>query len=1314
MIKYLVLTLLLLSVIGCGGQKSTDIGSTEPPVISNPNTPTSPGTPSTEPTEVIIEEMTSGFCTLIGEIENENTGFTGEGYANPSDTLNSIIKWQVTVAKAGEYALEVRYAAPIDLPATVSGNNNQATIALLSTTAWDIWDTDSVNLSLAAGENTLTITSSKVEGLPNIDSLTVKGAGVSAGSCEFTATIPEVVEPTADTRIYVIGDSTVANYGASYYPQKGWGQMLQYFFKESDVEVVNRARGGRSSRGYYTEAGIWDEVLKEMTSGDYLLIQFGHNDRDYSKAERYTPPADYEIYLSNYVNEARAKGVIPILVSPMIMNAYNGDTLRNVFTETGNDYRGSMEKVATELAVPFIDLNLMSFELVSSLGKEQASHYLYLILDAGEYANYPNGSNDGTHFQESGAVEMARLIVDGMIQLKENVDIAPLIPSLKHRYELTVESLGANDSIISSSRAYPAGVPLTLKTMAGASDTFNAWYNWGQKVSETNIIQTSMPSSKYNVVAAFNGAIPVANFTAATLFVIGDSTVADYTDGYYPQTGWGQLLQTHFDDAKITVDNRALGGTSSKSYYENHWESVKADISAGDFVFIQFGINDRDSEDPDRAAPTGGAFEGFMTHFAEETLALGATPVFVSSVRRNQWQAGAPYDAYHEHPIVTGELADELGVPLIDLDSKNKALLVAVGEDYANQFYYMGFAAGEYDNYKNGSDDTVHFQQAGAVEIVRLIREGITELSNNQAIAPLIDALKPLYALTIDSPSPEAGVVTKSNAYPQDTPLTIKAVANTNNIFTQWLDKNSAQVSDKFIYQFNSEDSEMEYSAVFNNSEGLGVPSTNLSAELAGTKVVLNWNMQNFNPAVTYLELYRNDKNDTAGRTRIIAGATTTGTFTDETVVEGTTYWYMFKVVQDTVTTNTLPEAEIRVPYVTEIPVTNLVAVVDGTAVDLTWDLKYFDPEITYLEVYRNDKNEAAGRTRIVKGATLTGSFRDEGLEPGKTYWYMFKMTQDGVNANTDPEAETMIPIDAVPTEPAPEEPTPPSTPNTPVTNLVAVIEGSNVNLSWNLQNFDPAITSLELYRNDKNEAAGRTRILQGATTSGSFVDTGAVAGTTYWYMFKVFQGDLSTNTSPEAETLIPIIVGAPLTNLTAMVNGSAIDLAWDLQNFDPAITGVELYRNDKNDIADRTRILSGASITGSFKDETALAGTAYWYMFKVTQGDTTTNTEPEAETMIPPVITLPVTNLSTTVSGTDITVSWDLQGADPEITYLELYRNDKNGTSGRTRIIKSPALTGTYVDAGLESGKTYWYMFKMVQGGVTSNTDPEAETAIP
>ena len=1000
---------------------------------------------------------------------------------------------------------------------------------------------------------------------------------------------------------------------------------------------------------------------------------------------------------------------------------------------------------------------------MNTLGEQKASRYIFLNLEPGEYSNFAEGKTDNTHFQEFGAVEMSRLIVEGLEELNTRDDMTALLEHTKHRYPLIVEQEGANDSIITQGNAYPEGTPITLKTIAGNNDTFNAWYSVGQNVSDTNIYQITMPASRHTLVAAFNGVVPVVNLDAATVFIIGDSTVANYTSSYYPQTGWGQVLQPFFDDAKITIDNRAIGGTSSKSFYNQHWDAVKSSITTGDFVFIQFGINDRASDDADRYAPTGGVFEGFMTNFVEETIALGATPVLVSSVRRNQWDNGVPYDAYHEHPVVTRELAADLGVALIDLDAKNKALLESVGEDYANKFYYMGFDANEYPIYINGKsgidangkakEDTVHFQEAGAVEIARLVREGISELSTNQALAPLVLALKPLYPVTVTSPTAGAGMFTEAFTYPENTPLTLKALPSAGNVFTQWLDNNNAELSTSSIYQLLSEDVAAEYTAVFNNSEGLGTPTSNMKIELQGTDVQISWDVRNYNDPITNLDLYRmlavtptpapankqvqRADSPLANSELLLANAPQTGSFVDTTAESGKTYTYFFRVTQgDTVSDAIEANSDIRVPYVNEIPVTNLVGIVDGTAIDLSWDLKYFNPDITYLEIYRNTINDTSGRVRISSGAPLAGSLRDEGLEPGTTYWYMFKMTQDGEFNNTDPEGEILIPIDAVPTE-DPNAPTDPEE-----TNLTTLVNGTDILVSWDLQNFYPEITYLELYRNDKNQAAGRTRVVAGATLSGTYLDENLEPGKTYWYMFKLTKAGVTSSTDPEAETLIPIdALPAPKTNLTAVVNGTDIDLTWDLQNFDPAITSLEVYRNDINDTSGRTRVVKGAALQGSFTDKgldldsdgnvvgTGLVpGTTYWYMFKITQSTGTTNTIPDAEVTVPLDATPsgPITNLVATANGLGVDLSWDLQNFDPEVTYLEIYRNDKNDTSGRTRVVKGAANTGTFrdegfdvdgsgnvVDTGLQAGKTYWYMFKITQSTGTTSPDPEASVTL-
>ena len=133
------------------------------------------------------------------------------------------------------------------------------------------------------------------------------------------------------------------------------------------------------------------------------------------------------------------------------------------------------------------------------------------------------------------------------------------------------------------------------------------------------------------------------------VFTIGDSTVQDYNDGYAPRKGWGQMLSFFFDKSKAVVYNKAIGGTSSKSFYEKHWADVKNQLKKGDYVVIQFGINDRNSSDANRYAPKG-VFEGYIRKFVADVRAKGAIPVLVSTVRRCAWTNGKPYDSYHQHP----------------------------------------------------------------------------------------------------------------------------------------------------------------------------------------------------------------------------------------------------------------------------------------------------------------------------------------------------------------------------------------------------------------------------------------------------------------------------------------------------------------------------------------------------------------------------------------------------------------------------------------------------------------------------------------
>lgn len=217
----------------------------------------------------------------------------------------------------------------------------------------------------------------------------------------------------AKITIHMIGDSTMANKpNPDKNPERGWGQMLGVFFDEN-VSIKNAARNGRSTKSFIDE-GLWDTVLKEVKKGDYVFIQFGHNDQKNQDPKRYTNPyTGYRRNLVKYVTETRSKGGVPVLFSSIVRRNFNEF---GVLEDTHGVYPFIVRDVADKLNVPFVDLQLKSEDLVLSLGQEKSKE-LYMWIDPGKYEMYPEGRQDNTHFTEKGATEMSRLAVEG---LKEN------------------------------------------------------------------------------------------------------------------------------------------------------------------------------------------------------------------------------------------------------------------------------------------------------------------------------------------------------------------------------------------------------------------------------------------------------------------------------------------------------------------------------------------------------------------------------------------------------------------------------------------------------------------------------------------------------------------------------------------------------------------------------------------------------------------------------------------------------------------------------------------------------------------------------
>jgi lysophospholipase L1-like esterase len=280
---------------------------------------------------------------------------------------------------------------------------------------------------------------------------------------------------------------------------------------------------------------------------------------------------------------------------------------------------------------------------------------------------------------------------------------------------------------------------------------------------------------------------------APTLYTLGDSTVQDYASTYYPRAGSGQMLKHFMDPARVTVVNQAVGGTSAKSFYDKYWPAVRDRIKAGDYVSIQFGINDAKRDDPLRYTVPFASFDDYLTLMVNEARARGAIPILVSPPNRNAWNATTPptiYPSYHDYPVSVRRLAATLGVPLIDLDLSCQALLESIGQAYAERFIYMNLAAGEFPTYPKGNTDHVHFQEMGAIELARLLTQGMRMLGTDPAhavdLAPLAAAIKPAYAVTFGSNNTLAGLVTRGASFSAGAPVTAKAWPAAGYRFARW------------------------------------------------------------------------------------------------------------------------------------------------------------------------------------------------------------------------------------------------------------------------------------------------------------------------------------------------------------------------------------------------------------------------------------------------------------------------------------------------------------------------------------------------
>ena len=239
------------------------------------------------------------------------------------------------------------------------------------------------------------------------------------------------------TTIFIIGDSTAAKKDLSKgSPERGWGMALQCYFDEAFIRVDNHAQNGRSSKDF-RDRGLWQKVLDKIQPGDYVIIQFGHNDEKKKDEKRYTiPGSTFDANLARYVNETREKGGIPILMNAVVRRNFSSkgvkggddEALRNTtFKDGGKAKEGSVLQdshgryatqprvVADSMHVLFVDANKITHDLEQSLGVEE-SKKLHMWYLPGEHPALPEGRQDNTHYNIYGAHRVAALLAEALCQ----------------------------------------------------------------------------------------------------------------------------------------------------------------------------------------------------------------------------------------------------------------------------------------------------------------------------------------------------------------------------------------------------------------------------------------------------------------------------------------------------------------------------------------------------------------------------------------------------------------------------------------------------------------------------------------------------------------------------------------------------------------------------------------------------------------------------------------------------------------------------------------------------------------------------------
>lgn len=582
--------------------------------------------------------------------------------------------------------------------------------------------------------------------------------------------------------LFLIGNSTMrtGTLGNGQNGQWGWGSVLHEMFDTTRISIENYATSGGSARSFMDE-GRWDKVYNAIRPGDYVLIQFGHNDdgpinKWFEQGElpgageesqvfsmessgRYKVVYTYGWYLRKYIMDAKEKGAIPIIVTPTVRNKWNSEGK----IESNSERFGKWARqAAMQGDAYFIDLNAMTGKKLQSLGKEKTASFFW--TDGNHRAP--------THTSKAGARLNASSVADGLRD--SNCSLKNYLKPMRMEFDMSemgsyndFSGYGYDFNTKPGDKSYyfsvkvPDGnykITLTFGNEKKPSVTTvraesrrlmldRVKTEKGDNATRTIMVQKRTPTINLSdtvrinprevgtttwddkLTLEFTGSSPAvqtiviepADSSVVTVFLCGNSTVVDQV--CEPWASWGQIIPAFFNENVVIANHAESGERTSSFLSRKRLDKVLSMARPGDWVLMEFGHNDQ--KDKGEGCGAWYNFSRNLKIFIDRVRAKGLNPLLLTPTARRAFdENGKVTNTHGEYVDAIRAVAQRENVPMIDLNPMTMQLYESLGAEGSKKAF-VHYPDGRFPGQTGPLADNTHFNPYGATQVAKCVVEGL-------------------------------------------------------------------------------------------------------------------------------------------------------------------------------------------------------------------------------------------------------------------------------------------------------------------------------------------------------------------------------------------------------------------------------------------------------------------------------------------------------------------------------------------------------------------------------------------------------------